>query len=198
MKSLLCAALLFVASTALAADPQVELVTNKGKIVLELYPEKAPATVANFLQYVKDKHYDGTVFHRVVRDFVIQGGGFDTKGNQKATRPPVKNEAKATVEAGLKNDRGTVAMARTNDPHSATSQFYVNLKNNDTLNWPSFDGWGYTVFGKVVAGMDVVDKIGQVQVMPGDAPADEIVIQSARELPAKETAKSPKKDSKSK
>ncbi|TJZ73331.1 peptidylprolyl isomerase [Chitiniphilus eburneus] len=192
MKSLLCAALLLSASFALAADPQVELVTNKGKIVLELYPQKAPATVANFLQYVKDKHYDDTVFHRVVRDFVVQGGGYTAKGDQKPTRAPIKNEAKATMEAGLKNDRGTVAMARTGDPHSATSQFYINLKNNDSLNYPSFDGWGYTVFGKVVSGMNVVDEIAKVQVMPGDAPAEPIVIQSARELPAKDETKAAK------
>ncbi|WP_456298714.1 peptidylprolyl isomerase [Chitiniphilus purpureus] len=190
---MLFAALIALAGTAFAADPQVELTTNKGKIVLELYPEQAPASVANFLQYVRDKHYDGTQFHRVVRDFVVQGGGYDAKGNQKPTRPPIKNEAKATVEAGLKNDRGMLAMARTGDPHSATSQFYINLKNNDSLNWPSFDGWGYTVFGKVISGMNVVDEIAKVQVMPGDAPAEPVVLHSARELPpAKEEPKAAK------
>ncbi|WP_236251038.1 peptidylprolyl isomerase [Jeongeupia sp. HS-3] len=175
--------------SAWAANPQVELVTNKGKIVLELYPEKAPATVANFLQYVKDKHYDSTIFHRVVAGFVVQGGGFDAKMNQKATRAPVKNEAQAAFKAGLKNDRGTVAMARTNDPNSASSQFYVNLKNNDFLNWPGSDGFGYAVFGKVVAGLDVVDKIAAVKTMPGDAPLEPVVLQSARELPAAAAAK---------
>ncbi|GHD65691.1 peptidyl-prolyl cis-trans isomerase [Jeongeupia chitinilytica] len=190
MKKIFAAAALSLAAmSAFAANPQVELVTNKGKIVLELYPDKAPATVANFLQYVKDKHYDGTVFHRVVADFVVQGGGFDVKGNQKPTRAPVKNEAQAAFKAGLKNDRGTLAMARTSDPNSASSQFYVNLKNNDFLNWPGRDGAGYAVFGKVVAGMDVVDKIGAVKTLPGDTPVDAVVVESARELPAGAAAK---------
>ncbi|AOY02255.1 peptidylprolyl isomerase [Jeongeupia sp. USM3] len=190
MKKLFAAAALSLAAmSAFAANPQVELVTNKGKVVLELYPDKAPVTVANFLQYVKDKHYDGTIFHRVIADFVVQGGGFDAKGSQKPTRAPIKNEAQAAFKAGLKNDRGTVAMARTSDPNSASSQFYVNLKNNDFLNWPGRDGAGYTVFGKVVAGLDVVDKIGAVKTMPGDAPVDPVVLESARELPAGKAAK---------
>ena len=176
--ALLCLA----GSASWAADPRVELTTDKGKIVLELYPEKAPETVANFLQYVKDGHYDGTVFHRVVKDFVVQGGGFDLRGAQKATRKPVKNEAKAALQAGLKNDRGMVAMARTSDPHSASSQFYVNLKGNDFLNWPGQDNWGYTVFGKVISGMEAVDAIGKAPVKPGDEPVEPIVLQSARVL----------------
>nr|WP_281361491.1 peptidylprolyl isomerase [Chitinibacter bivalviorum] len=169
---------------ALAANPQVEMVTSKGKVVVELYPEAAPKTVANFLQYVKDKHYDNTIFHRVINGFVVQGGGFDAKMVQKPTRDPIQNEAQMAAEKGLKNDRGTLAMARTGAPHSATSQFYINLKNNDSLNYPSFDNWGYAVFGKVVSGMDVVDQIAKVQTVPGDQPAENVMLISAKELPA--------------
>jgi cyclophilin family peptidyl-prolyl cis-trans isomerase len=186
-KLLFALALLAAACPALAADPRVELKTNRGVIVLELYPDKAPKTVANFLQYVKDGHYNGTTFHRVIDGFMIQGGGFDKDMRQKPTRAPVPNEA----GNGLKNDVGTIAMARTPDPHSATAQFFINAKNNDFLNYkdPSPQGYGYTVFGKVVAGMDVVDRIakspkgnsGQHQ----DVPRDPIVIESASVLPAK-------------
>jgi len=166
---------------ALAADPQVDLKTNFGTIRLELYPAKAPKTVENFLQYVKDGHFNGTIFHRVIDNFMIQGGGFDKSYKQKATRPPIENEAKN----GLKNDLGTVAMARTSSPHSASSQFFINGKNNDFLNAASAqDGWGYTVFGKVVSGMDVVMKISKTPTGPGgpfptDAPRDMVVIESA-------------------
>jgi peptidyl-prolyl cis-trans isomerase A (cyclophilin A)/peptidyl-prolyl cis-trans isomerase B (cyclophilin B) len=165
---------------ALAADPQVDLKTNLGTIRLELYPAKAPKTVENFLQYVKDGHFNGTIFHRVIDGFMIQGGGFDKSYKQKATRPPIENEAKN----GLKNDLGTVAMARTSAPHSASSQFFINGKNNDFLNYPGQDGWGYTVFGKVVSGMDVVTKISKTPTGPGgpfptDAPRDMVVIESA-------------------
>ena len=138
--------------------PRVKLSTSLGDIVLELDPAKAPKTVENFLQYVKDRHYDGTVFHRVIDGFMIQGGGFSPQLKEKATRAPVPLEA----SNGLKNDRGTIAMARTSDPNSATSQFFINVKNNDMLNAPNPDGHGYTVFGKVVSGMDVVDKIRAV------------------------------------
>ena len=140
------------------AAPRVKLSTSMGDIVVELAPEKAPKTVQNFLQYVKDKHYDGTVFHRVIDGFMIQGGGFSTDLAQKPTRDPVPLEA----SNGLKNDTYTIAMARTGNPNSATSQFFINVKNNDSLNAPSPDGYGYTVFGKVVAGKDVVDKIRAV------------------------------------
>ncbi|WP_035060069.1 peptidylprolyl isomerase [Andreprevotia chitinilytica] len=193
MKQWILVAALVVASTfGFAADskakavgkPQVEFVTSKGKIVVELYPEIAPESVANFLQYVKDKHYDGTIFHRVIAGFVVQGGGMDAKMNEKQTRAPIKNEAQQGVKAGLKNDRGTIAMARTGDPNSATSQFYFNLKDNDFLNWPSRDGYGYAAFGRVVVGQDVVDNIAKVQTVPGDVPAEPIVIKSAREIAA--------------
>ena len=165
---------------ALAADPQVDLKTNFGTIRLELYPAKAPKTVENFLQYVKDGHFNGTIFHRVIDGFMVQGGGFDKSYKQKATRAPIENEAKN----GLKNDLGTVAMARTSAPHSASSQFFINGKNNDFLNYPGQDGWGYTVFGKVVSGMDVVTKISKTPTGPGgpfptDAPRDMVVIESA-------------------
>ena len=165
---------------ALAADPQVDLKTNHGTIRLELYPAKAPKTVENFLQYVKDGHFNGTIFHRVIDSFMIQGGGFDKSYKQKPTRAPIENEAKN----GLKNDLGTVAMARTSAPHSASSQFFINGKNNDFLNAPGQDGWGYTVFGKVVSGMDVVTKIsktptGSAGPFPTDAPREMVVIESA-------------------
>ena len=188
MRTLLVAlALSVVALPALATDPRVELKTNRGTIVLELYPDKAPKTVANFLQYVKDGQYTGTVFHRVIDGFMIQGGGFDKDMRQKPTRAPVENEA----ANGLKNDVGTIAMARTPDPHSASAQFFINLKNNDFLNFrePTPQGYGYTVFGKVVAGMDVVEKIATVPT--GNAgphhnvPREPVIIESATILAAK-------------
>jgi cyclophilin family peptidyl-prolyl cis-trans isomerase len=148
-----------VPAGALAADPQVDLRTNLGSIRLELYPAKAPKTVENFLQYVKEGQYDGTVFHRVIPGFMIQGGGFDKEFRQKKTRSPIANEAQGAVKAGVKNDTGTVAMARTADPNSATAQFFINVNDNQFLNYPGQDGNGYTVFGKVVDGMDVVNKI---------------------------------------
>jgi cyclophilin family peptidyl-prolyl cis-trans isomerase len=165
---------------ALAADPQVDLKTNFGTIRVELYPLKAPKTVANFLQYVKDGHYNGVIFHRVIPNFMIQGGGFDKGMKEKPTRPPIENEAKN----GLKNDLGTLAMARTSAPHSASAQFFINLKNNDFLNAASAqDGWGYAVFGKVVSGMDVVMKIAKVATDSSgpysDVPREAIVIESA-------------------
>ena len=146
---------------ASAADaPKVKLSTSAGDIVVELYPDKAPKSVENFLQYVRDKHYDGTVFHRVMDGFMIQGGGFTADLQQKPIRAPIPLEA----TNGLTNDRGTIAMARTANPNSATAQFFINLVNNASLNAPSPDGHGYAVFGKVVAGMDVVDKIKGVAV----------------------------------
>lgn len=138
----------------------VILHTTLGDIKLELYPEKAPVTVENFVNYVEAHHYDGTIFHRVIDGFMIQGGGFDKDMNQKATKAPIKNEA----DNGLKNDNLTVAMARTNDPHSASAQFFINVKNNDFLNYrePTMQGWGYAVFGKVIDGVEVVNKIKAV------------------------------------
>ncbi len=143
------------------AAPRVKLETSLGVIMLELDAQKAPKTVANFVQYVKDKHYDGTVFHRVIDGFMIQGGGFTADMQQKATRPSIQNEA----DNGLKNLPLTVAMARTNDPHSASAQFFINIADNRFLNHtqPTLNGWGYAVFGKVAAGADVVDKIRQVR-----------------------------------
>jgi len=171
---------------ALAADPQVDLKTSAGTIRLELYPAKAPKTVANFLQYVKDGHYDGTIFHRVIPGFMVQGGGFEPSYKQKPTRAPVVNEAQGAVQAGLKNDAGTVAMARTSDPNSATAQFFINVNDNAFLNWGDArgDGNGYAVFGKVVSGMDVVTKIVKSPTGPGgpfrsDVPREAVVIQSA-------------------
>jgi peptidyl-prolyl cis-trans isomerase B (cyclophilin B) len=136
---------------------KVKLATTMGDIVLELYPDKAPATVDNYVQYVQSGHYDGTIFHRVIDGFMIQGGGLDAKMNEKRTRAPIKNEA----DNGLKNETYTIAMARTGAPHSATSQFFINVANNSRLNHTAKTpaGWGYTVFGKVVEGKDVVDKI---------------------------------------
>jgi cyclophilin family peptidyl-prolyl cis-trans isomerase len=170
---------------ALAADPQVDLKTSLGTIRVELYPAKAPKSVANFLQYVKDGHYNGVIFHRVIPNFMIQVGGFETGMKEKKTRAPIENEAKN----GLKNDLGTLAMARTNQPHSASAQFFINTKNNDFLNYPGQDGWGYAVFGKVVAGMDVVLKIQQVptgNVGPfGDVPKEPVLIESATLVAAK-------------
>ncbi|MBU7572290.1 MAG: peptidylprolyl isomerase [Hydrogenophaga sp.] len=155
------AALLPLAAQAQAtAAPRVKLATSQGDIVVELYPDKAPKTVENFLQYVRDQHYDGTVFHRVMSNFMIQGGGFTPDLQQKPTKAPIPLEA----TNGLKNDRGAIAMARTSNPNSATSQFFINTVNNPNLNAPSPDGYGYTVFGKVVAGLDVVDKIRAVPV----------------------------------
>jgi peptidyl-prolyl cis-trans isomerase A (cyclophilin A) len=152
------AAALLAALPAHAADPRVKFVTNDGDFVIELYPDKAPKTVENFLQYINDKHYDGTIFHRVIDGFMIQGGGFTADMVQKPTRPPIPLEA----DNGLKNDLYTVAMARTNDPNSATAQFFINVKNNDMLNAPNPDGHGYAVFGKVVSGTETVDKIKAV------------------------------------
>ena len=161
---------------ALAADPQVEIKTNQGVIRLELYPSKAPITVENFLQYVKDGHYSGTIFHRVIKNFMIQGGGMDTSMRQKPTRAQIKNEA----NNGLRNDIGTIAMARTSVRDSASSQFFINTKNNDFLNYSgeSPQGWGYAVFGKVISGMDVVMKIGDAATGPGDVPQSQVVIES--------------------
>ncbi len=159
----------------------IKLQTNHGDITIELNAEKAPKTAANFEQYVKDGHYDGTIFHRVIDGFMIQGGGFAPGMKQKDTRDQIENEAKN----GLKNDHYTVAMARTSDPHSASAQFFINAKDNDFLNHsaPTPQGWGYCVFGKVTAGMDVVDKIGKVKTgrkgFHDDVPVDDVVIQKA-------------------
>ena len=202
------------AGTAFAQDaPKVKFATTAGDIVVEVYPDKAPKTVENFLQYVKDKHYDGTVFHRVIDNFMIQGGGFDTSYVQKPTRPPVQHEGQeALAKGGPRNVTGTLSMARTPDPHSASAQFFINVKDNPQLDpvvIPAGDPvarfeyqgrvyenvprsqltrnpqlYGYTVFGKVVSGMDVVNKIKGVGTGPagpfqGDVPRQPIIITSA-------------------
>jgi peptidyl-prolyl cis-trans isomerase B (cyclophilin B) len=157
----------------------VLLTTNKGNITLELDAEKAPKTVANFLDYVNKGHFTNTIFHRVIKDFMIQGGGFEPGMKQKATDATVENEGKN----GLKNDKYTVAMARTSAPHSASAQFFINTKNNDFLNYPGQDGWGYAVFGKVSAGTEIVDELNKVATsrsgMHADVPVEPIIIEKA-------------------
>lgn len=163
------------------ANPTVALDTNHGTIVLELFSAEAPKTVENFIQYVESGFFDGTLFHRVIPNFMIQGGGFDAQQRQKPTRTPVANEA----DNGLRNGRGTIAMARTNDPHSATAQFFINLKDNGFLNHSGKtpQGWGYTVFGHVTEGMDVVDQIARATTAPGRiseaVPREAMVIEKA-------------------
>lgn len=163
-------------------NPQVKLQTSLGDVVLKLNQEKAPISVKNFLTYVKDGHYDGTIFHRVIPGFMAQGGGFTEKFQQKPTHPPIKNEA----DNQLLNKRGTIAMARTPDPDSATAQFFINYADNAFLDYkgPTPQGWGYAVFGEVVQGMDVVDKMATIPTgkggpMPTDVPQTPIVIEKA-------------------
>lgn len=164
--------------------PQVKLETSLGDIVIQLDQEKAPKTVTNFLSYVDADFYNGTIFHRVIEGFMIQGGGFDENFHQKSTNAPIENEA----DNGLSNKRGSIAMARTNDPHSATAQFFINVVDNDFLNFRSKDmsGWGYTVFGEVVEGMDVVDKILDVETKNQgphqNVPAENVFIVSVTQL----------------
>ena len=208
------AAMAGLAGPALAQSaPKVKFVTSEGDFVVELYPDKAPKTVENFLQYVRDKHYDGTIFHRVISNFMVQGGGYDATYAEKKTRPAVPHEGReALAKGGPKNVVGTLAMARTNDPHSASSQFFINVKDNDFLNptlippgdpVPKFEYqgrvyentpraqllgapqlYGYTVFGKVISGMEVVSKIKAVPTgaggpFPTDVPKTPVLIQSA-------------------
>lgn len=174
---------LFATAHAESNNPKVLFQTTAGNFTVELYPEKAPKTVENFLQYVKDKHYNGTIFHRVIPNFMVQGGGFSPEMQQKATRPPVPLE----VNSKLKNNRGTIAMARTSDPNSATAQFFINVVDNQNLNAPRPDGYGYAVFGEVIQGMDVVDKIRSTPTtnsgMYQDVPRTPIVINSATLAP---------------
>lgn len=185
----LVAAIAFALTSAMAwaAHPTVEMKTSLGTIVIELYEDKAPKTVENFVQYVQEGFFNGTVFHRVVPGFVVQGGGFDKSDNQKPTRAPITNEA----ANGLKNARGTLSMARTMDPNSATSQFFINVVDNAVLDFrdPSPRGIGYAVFGKVVSGMEVVDKMTTIErrpkpYAPDGSPVTPIVIESAKLLPA--------------
>ena len=179
---LACASLAAPLALAQSANPTVRMVTNLGTIEAELYADKAPKTVANFVQYVKDKHYDGLIFHRVIGQFMIQGGGYDTQYRQRPTRAPIEHEGRQAAAAGLKNEPGTLAMARTNDPNSATSQFFINVVPNGFLD-PTPAQWGYTVFGKVTAGMDVVEKIrstptGAGGPFPTDVPRTPVILQS--------------------
>ena len=166
------------------AMTRVLMKTLLGDLMLELDADKAPATVTNFVEYAQSGHYDGTIFHRVINNFMVQGGGFDTDMRQKGTNAPIQNEA----NNGLKNDRGTIAMARTMDPHSATAQFFINVSDNDFLNFSgeNTQGWGYAVFGRVVEGEDVLDKIRVVptgsQAGHQDVPTDPIVIESVTVL----------------
>jgi cyclophilin family peptidyl-prolyl cis-trans isomerase len=188
-KASFCAlAFVGLAQTAIAQDaPRVKFVTTAGEFVVEVYPDKAPKTVDNFLQYVRDKHYDGTIFHRVIGNFMVQGGGYDQRYIERRTRPPVEHEGReALAKGGPRNTMGTVAMARTNVPNSATSQFFINVVDNGFLD-PTPQQPGYTVFGKVVSGMDTVNKIKTVQTgfggpVPSDVPRTPIIIQSASVL----------------
>jgi cyclophilin family peptidyl-prolyl cis-trans isomerase len=173
-----------MSSASAATDPRVQLETSMGNIVLELEADKAPKTVENFVQYVRDGHYDGVVFHRVIEGFMIQGGGYDEKMKERSTRASIQNEAKN----GLKNVRGSIAMARTSAPHSASAQFFINHADNGFLDYPGQDGWGYAVFGKVVEGMDVVDQIagaptGNAPPFGRDVPVKPILIKKATLLP---------------
>lgn len=185
LKALTVCTALLLQQAAVAQDvaPKVVFQTTQGNFTVEVYPDKSPKTVENFLRYVKDKHYNGTVFHRVIPNFMVQGGGFTPNMQQKPTRDPIPLEA----NNGLKNDRGTIAMARTANPQSATAQFFINVVDNQNLNAPRPDGHGYAVFGKVVQGMDVIDKIRGVPTtnagMYQDVPQTPVVINSATLAP---------------
>ena len=177
--------LLATAGSALADNPKVRMETTEGTITMELYPDKAPKSVENFLAYVDEGYYDGTVFHRVIDGFMIQGGGFTGELQKKPTKDAIENEA----DNGLKNERGAISMARTGDPHSATSQFFINHKDNDFLNHSGKNprGWGYAVFGKVTDGMEVVDKIATTPTggkgpFPKDVPQSTIVIEKVTRI----------------
>ena len=182
MKKIFFLLCLFVLNISFAAHPVVTMETSHGAIEIELFEDKAPNTVANFLKYVDDKFYDGTIFHRVINGFMIQGGGFTQNMAEKSTRAPIKNEA----TNGLSNDVGTLAMARTNDPHSATAQFFINVGDNSSLNHTgqNSSGWGYAVFGKVTQGMHVVNRIKMVKTGSinsfSDGPMDAVIIKSVR------------------
>ena len=169
--------------SAAKANPKVAFATTMGDFVVELYPDAAPKTVANFLRYVNNGHYDGTLFHRVIKNFMIQGGGYDRQYAERPTQAPIPNEAREAQEHGLRNAVGTLAMARTNDPDSATAQFFINVHDNAFLD-PSPASAGYAVFGRVVSGMAVVDKIAATRTGPGgpfptDVPLQAVVINSA-------------------
>ena len=189
MKNLIMSILPFVTIFAVIGNlqatgkPKVHFKTTMGDFTVELEPDKAPQTVANFLQYVREGHYDGLIFHRVIKAFMVQGGGFDKNYNKTATREPIENEA----DKGIPNERGTIAMARTNDPHSATNQFFINVKFNGFLNHrsKSQQGWGYTAFGRVIDGMSIVGRISMMKTGPGgpfpsDVPVEQVIIEKAK------------------
>jgi cyclophilin family peptidyl-prolyl cis-trans isomerase len=180
--ALFCVALLVGSASAADKNPIVVVDTSLGSFKMELYPDKAPKTVKNFLDYVDDKFYDGTVFHRIIPTFMIQGGGYEKGMKEKKTKEPIQNES----DNGLSNTRGSVAMARTNEPNSATAQFYVNVKDNDFLDRAKArDRVGYCVFGKVIEGMEVVDKIKDVKTGANDIPSEDVVIKSIRRVESK-------------
>jgi cyclophilin family peptidyl-prolyl cis-trans isomerase len=192
MRSLaVLASFMLVTAAAWAQNPRVELKTSAGRVVLELDAANAPNTTANFVQYAKDGFYNGTIFHRVIDGFMIQGGGFDRDMREKKTRPPIQNEAGRSSKAGLRNDVGTIAMARTPNPHSASAQFFINVNKNDFLNFrePTTQGYGYAVFGRVVEGMEVVQRIAKVPTTTvgpyQNVPRTPIVIESAAVLSPK-------------
>jgi peptidyl-prolyl cis-trans isomerase A (cyclophilin A) len=181
----------FQAVTNLQSNyPHIKFVTSTGEFVVELYPDKTPKTVENFLGYVRDGHYNGTLFHRVINNFMVQGGGYDTKLNEKYTRSPIKHEGEqAKANGALRNSIGTISMARTNNPHSATSQFFINVRDNDFLDYtaPTAQGWGYVVFGKVISGMEVINRIkitptGAGGPFPTDVPKTPVIILSATQI----------------
>lgn len=189
MKNLIMSILPFVTIFAVIGNlqatgkPKVHFKTTMGDFTVELEPDKAPQTVANFLQYVREGHYNGLIFHRVIKAFMVQGGGFDKNYNKTATREPIENEA----DKGIPNERGTIAMARTNDPHSATNQFFINVKFNGFLNHrsKSQQGWGYTAFGRVIDGMSIVGRISMMKTGPGgpfpsDVPVEQVIIEKAK------------------
>nr|HIL74225.1 peptidyl-prolyl cis-trans isomerase [Rhodospirillales bacterium] len=189
MKNLIMSILPFVTIFAVIGNlqatgkPKVHFKTTMGDFTVELEPDKAPQTVANFLQYVREGHYDGLIFHRVIKAFMVQGGGFDKNYNKTATREPIENEA----DKGIPNERGTIAMARTNDPHSATNQFFINVKFNGFLNHrsKSQQGWGYTAFGRVIDGMNIVGRISMMKTgsggpFPSDVPVEQVIIEKAK------------------
>jgi cyclophilin family peptidyl-prolyl cis-trans isomerase len=185
------AAVMLFAASAWAQNPRVEVKTSAGRFVLELDAANAPKTTSNFVQYAKEGFYNGTVFHRVIDGFMIQGGGFDRDMRQKATRAPIQNEAERSSKAGLRNTVGTIAMARTQDPHSASAQFFINVKDNDFLDFreATTRGYGYAVFGRVVEGMEVVQRIAKVPTTTvgpyQNVPRTPVVIEAVSVLPAK-------------
>ena len=186
MHRLIVVVFVFLLSIAAhAANPQLEVKTSQGTLVIELYPEKAPKSVENFLQYARENFFNGTIFHRVIPGFMIQGGGFTPDMKEKDARAPIQNEAKN----GLSNELGTLALARTSNPHSAAAQFYINLADNAFLDYPGRDGWGYAVFGKVVQGLDIVQKIAKVPTGNSgqyqNVPTTPVVIESVKLMPAK-------------